>query len=56
MAALIAHGWRQVIVITDHGWLLLPDGLPKTELKEHLTEIRKGRCARLKELAYGWRD
>lgn len=48
VAALFAHGWRQVMVITDHGWLLLPDGLPKTELKEHLTEVRKGRCARLK--------
>jgi undecaprenyl-diphosphatase len=27
----------------------LPDGLPKVELPEHLTVVRKGRCARLKE-------
>ena len=36
-------------MITDHGWLLMPGDLPKVELPEHLTEIRKGRCARLKE-------
>ena len=49
IAGLLEHGWRKVVVITDHGWLLMPDGLPKVELPEHLTEIRKGRCARLKE-------
>lgn len=49
--ALVAHGWKQVRVITDHGWLMLPGGLPKAELPEHLTEVRKGRCARLKEFA-----
>ncbi len=43
--ALLNHGWRQVIVVTDHGWLLLPDGLPKVELPQHLTVTRKGRCA-----------
>ena len=32
-------------VITDHGWLLLPGGLPKAELPKHLTESRWGRCA-----------
>jgi len=37
------------VIATDHGWLLLPDGLPKAELPEHLTELRKGRCARVKQ-------
>lgn len=46
--ALLAHGWRKVVVVTDHGWILLPGGLPKAELPEQLTEVRKGRCARLK--------
>jgi hypothetical protein len=46
--ALLDHGWERVVVITDHGWLLLPGGLPKITLPEHLTELRKGRCARLK--------
>jgi hypothetical protein len=49
--SLLDSGWRQVIVLTDHGWLLLPDGLPKAALPEHLTVIRKGRCARLKPLS-----
>jgi len=47
--ALLNWGWKQVVVITDHGWLLLPGNLPKAELPEHLTYIRKGRCAQLKE-------
>ena len=46
--SLLNHGWPQVIVVTDHGWLLLPDGLPKVELPQHLTVTRKGRCAVLK--------
>ena len=48
IAGLLEHGWQKVVVITDHGWLLMPGDLPKVELPEHLTEIRKGRCARLK--------
>jgi hypothetical protein len=46
---LIEAGWQQVQIVTDHGWLLLPGGMPKVELPEHLTEVRKGRCARLKD-------
>lgn len=45
---LLEAGWREVRVVTDHGWLLLPGGLPKVQLPEHLTVVRKGRCARLK--------
>lgn len=44
---LLAAGWRQVVVVTDHGWLLLPSKLPKHSLAEHLTVVRKGRCARM---------
>lgn len=49
IATLLNYGWKQIIVVTDHGWLLLPGGLPKVQLPEHLTSLRKGRCARLKE-------
>jgi hypothetical protein len=45
---LLDGGWSEVRIVTDHGWLLLPGGLPKVELPEHLTEERKGRCARLR--------
>ena len=49
VANLLDSGWKKVVVITDHGWLMIPGGLPKADLPEHLTEVRKGRCARLKE-------
>jgi hypothetical protein len=45
---LVAAGWKEVLVVTDHGWLLMPLGLPKVELKSYLTEDRWGRCASLK--------
>ena len=46
--ALLAQGWCQVRVVTDHGWLLLPGGLPKTELPASLVESKWGRCAQIK--------
>jgi hypothetical protein len=49
VVALLDHGWKKVIVLTDHGWLLLPGKLPKVELPLHLSYMRKGRCAVLKE-------
>ncbi len=48
---LLEAGWREVRVVTDHGWLLLPGGLPKVELPKFLTETRWGRCATLKKTA-----
>ena len=48
IADLLDAGWKTVLIVTDHGWLLLPGGLPKYDLPEMLTEVRKGRCARLK--------
>jgi len=42
---LIDVGWTKIKVITDHGWLLLPGGLPKAELPKHLTASRWKRCA-----------
>ena len=32
IGALVKAGWTEIIVVTDHGWLLLPSGLPKIEL------------------------
>ena len=49
--ALLAAGWQEVRILTDHGWLLLPGGLPDVTLPLHLTDARKGRCARLKPSA-----
>ncbi len=46
-------GWKRVRIVTDHGWLLVPGGLPKSELAKHQTETRWGRCAVLKDSAHG---
>src|SRR5471030_2170924 len=48
IGALLKSGWTEVIVVTDHGWLLVPGGLPKVELKSFLSEHQWGRCAALK--------
>lgn len=48
---LLDAGWKTVRVVTDHGWLWMPGGLPKTELPAFLTETRWGRCAALRETA-----
>lgn len=50
---LLNAGWKEVWVVTDHGWLLLPGCLPKAELPARLTETRWGRCAILREAAAG---
>ena len=42
---LLDAGWTSVRVVTDHGWLLLPGGLPKVDLPKHLTASRWARCA-----------
>lgn len=45
---LIDVGWSRVDIVTDHGWLLLPVAMEKVDLPPATTEIKKGRCARLK--------
>lgn len=42
---LLDAGWKSVRVVTDHGWLLLPGGLPTVKLPRHLTETQWARCA-----------
>lgn len=45
---LLNAGWSRVRVVTDHGWLLLPGGLPKVELSPHLVATKWSRCAAVK--------
>ena len=58
--SLIAAGWKTIRIVTDHGWLLLPEGLPKIDLPSVLTENKWGRCAAIKpgadsnESLYPW--
>ena len=44
ITALLDAGWQSIRVVTDHGWLLLPGGLPKVDLPKHLTETRWSRA------------
>lgn len=53
VSELIDAGWKRIRIVTDHGWLLMPGGLPKSDLPKHQTETRWGRCAVLKESAHG---
>src|SRR5574337_33752 len=45
---LLDAGWREIRVVTDHGWLWLPGGLPKVDLPRYLTASRWARCAAIK--------
>ena len=44
---LLDAGWRRIRVVTDHGWLLVPTGLPKRHVPNHcvVSESRWSRCA-----------
>ena len=46
-------GWTHFRILTDHGWLLVPGGLPKSELSKFEAETRWGRCAVLKDSSHG---
>lgn len=43
--SLLDAGWIEVRIVTDHGWLWLPGGLPKVNLPKFLTKSRWARCA-----------
>ena len=45
----LAQQGKRVRVVTDHGWLLVPGGLPVLKLPSGLTESRWSRCALVKE-------
>ncbi len=42
-------GLKSVKIVTDHGWLMLPGGLPAEKMVKDLTIARCGRCALIKE-------
>jgi hypothetical protein len=45
----LAKTGRRVRIVTDHGWLLLPGGLPRAKLDTGLTDTKWSRCALVKE-------
>ena len=46
--SLLEAGWQHIRIVTDHGWLWVPDKLPKAELPKDATSKRFSRCAILK--------
>jgi hypothetical protein len=53
LTELSEAGWARFRIVTDHGWLLVPGGLPKSELSKFEAETRWGRCAVLKDSSHG---
>lgn len=60
ISGLLECGWMKVRVVTDHGWLLLPGGLPRVELPAYVTATKWARCALVRGESmpdipiYGW--
>jgi hypothetical protein len=48
ICGLIEAGWTRIRVVTDHGWLLMPGGLPHVAVPLHLTATKWSRCATVK--------
>ena len=46
--SLLDAGWQKVRVVTDHGWLLVPDALPKVALPKSTVDDKWARCAAVK--------
>ncbi|AGH81534.1 hypothetical protein PCNPT3_07980 [Psychromonas sp. CNPT3] len=46
---LLDAGWSKIKIVTDHGWLWVPDGLPKDDLNKSFGKNRQHRCAILKD-------
>ncbi len=45
---LVEAGWARIRVVTDHGWLLMPGGLPPVDVPKHLTTTKWSRAATVK--------
>lgn len=44
---LLRAGWARVRIVTDHGWLLVPGGLPKATIAASVVQTAWSRVARL---------
>ena len=48
VTGLIDAGWMRLRIVTDHGWLLMPGGLPHVAVSSHLTTTKWSRAATVK--------
>lgn len=46
---LLKAGWQHIRIVTDHGWLWVPDKLPKADIPKNAVRNRLARCAILKD-------
>jgi hypothetical protein len=46
--SLVKEGWKSIKIVSDHGWLMVPKGLPKVNLSSSLTDSKWGRSAAIK--------
>lgn len=49
VAGLLQAGWQHIRIVTDHGWLWVPDKLPKADIQKTAVRKRLARCAILKD-------
>lgn len=45
---LFTNGWSKVRIVADHGWLMMPGGLPKATIAASLVDSKWGRTAAVK--------
>ena len=48
VTGLIDAGWTRIRIVTDHGWLLMPGGLPHVTMPSHLATTKWSRAATVK--------
>lgn len=48
VTGLLDAGWTRLRIVTDHGWLLVPGGLPHVAVPSHLTTTKWSRAATVK--------
>lgn len=51
VAELLEAGWHKIRIVTDHGWLLMPGGLPKIGIPAAFTQSKWGRTGVLSSAA-----
>jgi len=46
---LLKAGWRHIRIVTDHGWLWVPNKLAEASISKNMVKKRLARCAILKD-------
>lgn len=49
VTGLFEAGWKNIRIVTDHGWLWVPDKLKDADISKNVVKKRLARCAILKD-------